>query len=75
MKETGLLTTNPAIEPPDTIYVHLCSGEVLEIEHVEEIVTTDQHVILTRGDREAVILDRRDVYYTCCQVGDAPSAY
>jgi len=75
MEETGLLTTNPPAELPGTIYVHLNSGEVIEVENVEEITVTDEYVIFTRGDLEAVILNRRDVYYTCCQAGDSPSAY
>jgi hypothetical protein len=74
MQEALLITTD-AVELPATIYVHLCSGEELEIRDVGEIAITDEYVVFTRGDLEAVIVDRRQVYYTCCQPGAAPSAY
>jgi hypothetical protein len=76
MAETDWTVKTPIAEPPlGTVYVHLCSGEVREITDVQEIAMTDAQVIFTRGDREAVIIDRRDVYYACCEPGDAPSAY
>jgi hypothetical protein len=75
MREAEWTIEKPVPGPPGTIYVHLCSGEVREIEDVEEILMTEVQVIFTRGNLEAVIIDRRDIYYTCCEAGDAPSAY
>lgn len=75
MAEQDAITRIPTHELPGTVYVHLTSGEVREITDVEEIAITDDHVIFTRGDREAVIIDRRGVYYICREPGDAPPAY
>ncbi len=75
MKETEWVIKAPATEPFGTLFVHLCSGEVRKIEDVDEIAMTDTQVIFTRGDLEAVVIDRRDIYYSCCEPGDAPSGY
>ena len=57
------------------IYLHLCSGEVLEIGEVSEIALTDRHLIVTRGRQEAVVIERSTIYYSCSLPGAAPSAY
>lgn len=79
MTETKLITKTPTTVPTTvklgTIYIHLCSGEVREITNVEEIAVTDVYVVLTRDDGEVVLIERSDIYYTCCQPGAAPSAY
>jgi hypothetical protein len=75
MTETKLVTGTPTAKSVGTIYIHLCSGEVREITNVEEIAVSDIYVVLTRGDDEAVVIDRSEIYYTCCQPGAAPSAY
>jgi hypothetical protein len=61
--------------PAEKVYVHLCSGEVREIEGVDEIAMTDAYVIFTRGNLEAVVIDRREIYYSCCEADDTPSSY
>jgi hypothetical protein len=75
MTDTEWIIKTPVAQPLGTVYVHLCSGEVLEIEDVEEIAMTEEHVIFTRGNLEAVIIERRDIYYSCQHPGDAPSGY
>lgn len=75
MKEAEGTVQSPGLQRARKIYVHLCSGEVREIEDVDEIAITDAHVIFTRGDLEAVVIERREIYYTCCEAGDAPPAY
>jgi hypothetical protein len=75
MAETKWTLKTPVAEPLGKVYVHLCSGEVREVTDVREIAMTDAYVIFTRGDEEAVVIDRRDIYYTCREPGDAPSAY
>lgn len=75
MREAEWTIEALATGTPGTIYVHLCSGEVREIQDVEEIAMTDAQVIFTRGNLEAVIIDRRDIYYYCSEAGDAPPAY
>jgi hypothetical protein len=75
MAETDWLIKTPAADPLGTVYVHLCSGEVREISDVEEIAMTDAHVIFTRGNQEAVVIERPDIYYTCREPGDAPPSY
>jgi hypothetical protein len=75
MREAEWTIEAPVTGTPGTIYVHLCSGGVREIEDVEEISMTDAQVIFIRGNLEAVIIDRRDIYYSCCEPGDVPSAY
>jgi hypothetical protein len=75
MAESEWVIKAPATQPFGTIYVHLCSGEVREIDNVDEIAMTDAQVIFTRGNLEAVVLPRRDIYYSCCEAGEAPPAY
>ncbi|HEU0075670.1 MAG TPA: hypothetical protein VFS30_16835 [Dehalococcoidia bacterium] len=57
-----------------TVYVHLCSGEVREIEHVDGISLTESKLIFTRGDHDPVILKRSEAYYSSFQPGSQPAA-
>jgi hypothetical protein len=69
---TPKITETP---PNSTVYVHLLTGEVKEITDVEDMAMTDAQLIFFRGDHEAVILQRHDVYFSCCQPDAEPSAY
>lgn len=75
MREAEWTIEAPAPGASGTIYVHLCSGAIRKIEDVEEISMTDAHVIFTRENLEAVIIDRREIYYSSCEAGDSPPAY
>jgi hypothetical protein len=65
----------PQRTPIGTLYVYRCSGAVQEIGDIEAMTLTNTQVIFDRGDLEAVVIERRDIYFTCCQPGAAPSAY
>ena len=74
MTEAEQVAKTP-VEHSGSVYVHLCSGEVTRIDEVDEIALTDTHIIFTCGGGEAVVIERSNIYYTCCEAGDVPPAY
>jgi hypothetical protein len=75
MKEARWAIDTPARQPLGTVYVHLCSGQTREIDDVQGVTVTDADVIFDRGEGKAVVIPRSEIYYTCQQPGDTPSAY
>jgi hypothetical protein len=81
MNETKLPTTTDLVsldsseawEGPQTVFVHLCSGKVKEVEGVTEVEVTQAQVILRRGDEQPATFLRQDVYFACCEEGEQPS--
>ena len=57
-----------------TMYVHLCSGRVTEVTSVTSVRVTQSQIVMERGDGDAVVVPRRDVYFACCNA-DEPSAF
>ena len=60
---------------PSTVYVHLCSGDVREITDVVDMATTNDKVIFFRSCHDSVILQRRDIYFSCCEANAEPSLF
>jgi hypothetical protein len=55
-----------------TMYVHLCSGKVIEVDGVTSLRVTLSEVILERGSEATSVFARRDVYFACCDPDEPP---
>ena len=58
-----------------TLYVHLCSGEIIEVACVSEVYIGQTELVLHHGEAEPTIFPRRLVYFASPERDDQPSPF
>ena len=57
----------------DVIYVHLCSGEVIEVSPATGVCLTGDELLVLDGEKVAATFSRPDVYWTSDVPMEPPS--
>ena len=55
-----------------SIYVHLCSGRVVEVADAVDLQLSASHVIIRRTGAPPMRFPRASFYYACCQPSTPP---
>lgn len=66
-------THHTLLEGSDTLYVHLCSGNVIEVQPATAVRVTDDEVIVLDGEDVVATFRRNDVYFAADVPMEPPS--
>jgi hypothetical protein len=61
------------LQKGNTLYVHLCSGKIVEVSPTTGVRVTSDSVVALNGEKTAATFSRDDVYFAADEPMEPPS--